>query len=108
VCNYGGVIVFDLSTPESTLLIINGIALTLTQAIKTLAGLDDRYAQLLAFAVGGLLGVGWFAAWNAELIDPGNTALLILGYALSAIGFALVPSGAYKFVMAAADRSGGQ
>ena len=99
---------FDLSSPESTLVVVNAIALTLTQAIKTLTGVQDRYAQALAFLLGGALGVGWFAAWNVELIDPSNTALLILGYALSAIGFALVPSGAYKFVMTAAERAGGE
>ena len=98
---------FDLSTPESTLIIVNAIALTLTQAIKTLTGLQDRYAQALAFLIGGALGVGWFAAWQAELVDPSNSALVYLGYALSAIGFALVPSGAYKFVMSAAERAGG-
>ena len=98
---------FDLSTPESTLVIVNAIALTFTQAIKTLTGLADQYAQALAFVIGGALGVGWFAAWQAELVDPSNQALVILGYALSAIGFALVPSGAYKFVMTAADRAGG-
>ena len=98
---------FDLSTPESTLVVINAIALTLTQAIKTLAGLQDRHAQALAFLLGGALGVGWFASWQADLVDTTNTPLVALGFALSAIGFALVPSGAYKFVMDAAGRAGG-
>ena len=47
---------FDRSTPESTLVIVNAIALTLTQAIKSLTGLTDQYAQDLAFLIGGLLG----------------------------------------------------
>ena len=98
---------FDLSTPMSTLLVVNGVALTLTQSFKTLLGVEDRYAQALAFVIGGLLGVAWFASWQSELVDTTNTALVILGFALSAIGFALVPSGAYKIVMTAADRAGG-
>ena len=40
---------FDLSTPESTLVVINAIALTLTQAIKTLAGL--LYGYVLAIKI---------------------------------------------------------
>ena len=98
---------FDLSTPIGTATAINALAVLLTQAVKDLTGLQDRYAQALAFLLGGALGVGWFAAWQAELVDPSNSALVILGYALSAIGFALVPSGAYKFVMTAADRASG-
>ena len=98
---------FDLSTPVSSFAVVNGIALTLTQAIKTLLGIEDRYAQALAFVIGAALGVGWFASWQGELVDTTNTALVILGFALSAIGFALVPSGAYKIVMTAADRAGG-
>ena len=94
----------DLTSPESTFLIVNTIALTLTQLIKSLAGLEDRLAQALAFAIGGGLGALWFAAWSPELVPGATVPQTVLGYVLCAIVFAAVPSGAYKLAAGLQDR----
>ena len=98
---------FDLSSPESTAVVVVALSLALTEAIKSLVGVQDRTAQALAFVVGGLLGAGWYAAWYTQLVDPNNTALDIVGGALAVLAFALTPSGAYKFTMSAAGKAGG-
>ena len=98
---------FDLSSPESTAVVVVALSLALTEAIKSLANVEVRIAQILAFVVGGLLGVGWYAAWYTQLVDPNNTALVVVGGALAVLAFALTPSGAYKFTMSSAERAGG-
>ncbi len=98
---------FDLSSPESTFVIVNTVALLLSQLIKSLVGLEGRYAQSLAFVVGGLLGGLWFAAWEPQLLPDATMPQLLLGYALSAIVFAAVPSGAYKVGTGFQDRGRG-
>jgi len=95
--------VFDLSTPESTALLVTTIALAVSQLIKEKFSLSGQYAQIASSLVGAVLGITWYAAWYDVLVDASNQPLVILGAALAVLGFALVPSGLYKFTMSAMD-----
>ncbi len=95
---------FDLSTPESTALLVTTTALAVSQLVKEKFNLDGQYAQIASSLVGATLGVAWYASWYTELVDANNQPLVVLGAALAMLGFALVPSGLYKLVFSAAGR----
>ena len=94
---------FDLSSPQSTAVLLTTIVIALAQMVKENMKLSGAYAQAAASLVGAIAGAVWFAAWYEQLVDPSNTGLLALGALLAVLGFALVPSGLYKFTMSAMD-----
>ena len=93
----------DLSSPESTALLVTTIALAVSQLVKEKFSLGGSYAQIASSLIGAILGIAWYAAWYTELVDVDNTALVVLGAALAVLAFSLVPSGLYKFTMSAMD-----
>ena len=95
--------VFDLSSPESTALLVTTIALAVSQMVKEKLRLEGAYAQTASSLVGAVLGVAWYAAWYTQLVDASNQPLILLGGLLAVLGFSLVPSGLYKFTMSAMD-----
>ena len=94
---------YDLSSPESTAAVITVIVLAVAQLVKEKFHLVDAQAQIASSLVGAIAGVLWYAAWYAQLVDAGNLPLVALGGLLAVVGFALVPSGLYKFTMSAMD-----
>ena len=94
---------YDLSSPESTATVITVIVLAVAQLVKEKFNLVDAQAQIASSLVGAIAGVLWYAAWYAELVDGANLPLVVLGGLLAVVGFALVPSGLYKFTMSAMD-----
>ena len=94
---------YDLSSPESTATVITVIVLAVAQLVKEWKSLEDVQAQIASSLVGAIAGVLWYAAWYQQLVDAGNLPLVVLGGLLAVAGFALVPSGLYKFTMSAMD-----
>ena len=94
---------YDLGSPESTATVITLIVLAVAQLVKEKFKLVDAKAQMASSLVGAIAGVLWYAAWYTELVDADNLPLVALGGLLAVIGFALVPSGLYKFTMSAMD-----
>ena len=94
---------YDLSSPESTATVITVIVLAVAQLVKEWKSLEDVQAQIASSLVGAIAGVLWYAAWYQQLVDSSNLPLVVLGGLLAVVGFALVPSGLYKFAMATAN-----
>lgn len=94
---------FNLSSPEASAATLLLVLIGLNQFLKQKLGLVDLAAELLAFVVGAILGLAWYAAWNPVAVEFQP----VFGLAVSLLAFALVPSGIYKFTMSVADRASG-